>query len=226
MSSDDGDDWSPSPDGNLAGRWSEPEAHPIALPHRSRNVLGMMRSVIRRTVESSETLEDFALHIEGRLDALTRTQSAIDCASDGGVDLATLLATEFMAGQAREDDQVSLDGPSVRLAPRAAMSLGLAFQELTTNAIKYGALSARGGHVSVTWRLKPSHDAHWLAVTWQERGGPRIAAAPLVTGFGTEMLNRTLADELQAETILSYDADGLRCSLNLPFTDHAFARET
>ncbi|WP_165820187.1 sensor histidine kinase [Microvirga sp. KLBC 81] len=42
-------------------------------------------------------------------------------------------------------------GHQVRLPPRIALSLAVAFQELATNTVKYGARSTACGEVRVAW---------------------------------------------------------------------------
>ena len=47
------------------------------LQHRVRNTLAVIRSIARRTAETSSTVEDYAMHLEGRIDAFARVQAAV-----------------------------------------------------------------------------------------------------------------------------------------------------
>ncbi len=40
------------------------------------------------------------------------------------------------------------------LRPEATQALGLAFHELATNAVKYGALSVPDGQIDIAWRIE------------------------------------------------------------------------
>src|SRR3712207_5418388 len=119
------------------------------LQHRVRNTLAVVRSIARRTGETSTTVEDYAMHLDGRLNAFARTQALVTRDPEAGVDLEYLVADELLAYHAKEADQVRISGPPIRLQPKAAETLGLAVHELATNAVKHGALRARQGRVEV-----------------------------------------------------------------------------
>ncbi|NNM75183.1 CheR family methyltransferase [Enterovirga aerilata] len=187
------------------------------LQHRVRNTLGVVRSIVRRTAETSSTVEDFAMHLDGRLNAFARTQALVTRDPEAGVDLEYLVADELMAYRAQEAEQVRISGPALRLQPKAAETLGLAIHELATNAVKYGALSAPKGTVEVSWSIRSGATPE-LALEWRELGGVPIERPPERRGFGTELLERTLAFELTARTVLAYEPSGLRCSITIPLT--------
>ena len=46
-----------------------------------------------------------------------------------------------------EAERFSVEGPPVRLAPKATLALSMALHELMTNAAKYGSLSNESGQV-------------------------------------------------------------------------------
>jgi two-component sensor histidine kinase len=83
--------------------------------------------------------------------------------------------------------------------------------ELCTNAIKYGALSAEAGRVEIAWSADQGQ-FHW---TWRERGGPPVAT-PAQTGFGSRLIERSLAAQLSAEVRLNYEPAGLVCTIDAP----------
>ena len=194
------------------------------LQHRVRNTLGVVRSIARRTAETSGSVDDFAMHLDGRLMAFARTQSLVTRDPEGGVDLEFLIADELQAYRVKETDQVRISGPSVRLQPKAAETLGLAIHELATNAVKYGALSNRRGSIEATWSIEPDGEVFQLAFEWRELDGPQVDGPPARRGFGTELLERTLSYELKARTDLSFQRDGLRCSILLPLTSRTIVK--
>jgi len=76
----------------------------------------------------------------------------------------------------------------------------MAFHELVTNALKYGALSTPGGCVALRWRVDPVTK---LRLTWVETGGPKVSP-PTSLGFGARLLTRSLAAELRGVANIDY----------------------
>jgi two-component system CheB/CheR fusion protein len=187
------------------------------LQHRVRNTLGVVRSIARRSAETSPTVQDYAAHLDGRLNAFARTQAMVTRDPEGGVDLEFLVVEELLSYHAREGEQLRVSGPSVRFQPKPAETFALAIHELATNAIKYGALSRPSGRVDVSWRLIDGGDPTELVFDWRERGGPAVSQ-PQRRGFGSELLERTLAFELKGKTTLAFDRAGLHCTIAIPLT--------
>jgi two-component sensor histidine kinase len=188
---------------------------PEELRHRLRSTVGMLRAIIRRSAESrAGDIESYIAHIEDRMDAIARAQSQAD--SRGWIDLHDLIAEELFRYGAGEGERAVLDGPCVRLRPRAGQILALAFHELAVNAIEHGVLGQAEGRVRVDWSLQDGGQR--LGLLWQEQGA-RVQAEPVRSGFGTEVLTRMLRYELKAETDLAFERDGLRCSITMPMSD-------
>jgi two-component sensor histidine kinase len=178
----------------------------------------VVRSIARRTAETSDSIEDYAMHLDGRINAFARVQAAVTRDPTGGVDLAQIIGDELLSYAAREGEQARVSGPPVRLQPKAAETLGLAIHELVTNAVKHGAFSTPNGRIAVTWRIETDGAGPRLVFAWRESGLPK-PAAPKRRGFGTDLLERTLAYELQAKTVQAFESDGLRCTIELPLTE-------
>ncbi|HJV43155.1 MAG TPA: sensor histidine kinase, partial [Caulobacter sp.] len=106
---------------------------------------------------------------------------------------------------------VSLDGPSLPLAPNAAVALAMIFHELATNASKYGALSRETGRVSVTWNQEARTR---LVIRWREQGGPAVSS-PQRTGFGSRLIAASLKGELAGSAEFDYAPEGLTCVLTI-----------
>jgi two-component sensor histidine kinase len=102
-------------------------------------------------------------------------------------------------------------GPPVALQSRAALTLGLAFHELMTNAAKHGALAKPGMKLAVSWERRDGV----LVITWEESGGRDIKPPP-DTGFGMTMLRRALTQELSAKVDTDFTETGLRCVIRIP----------
>ncbi|MEY9128431.1 CheR family methyltransferase [Bradyrhizobium yuanmingense] len=191
------------------------------LQHRVRNTLGVVRSIARRSAETSSTVEEYASHLDGRLNAFARTQALVTRDPEGGVDLEYLVVEELLAYNAREGEQMRVSGPKIRFQPKAAETFALSIHELATNALKYGALSQPSGRIEVTWRVDESTEPAELVFEWRERGGPAVTTRPR-KGFGTELLERTLAFELKGQTTMAFNSAGLQCTITIPLTKRAF----
>ncbi len=88
-----------------------------------------------------------------------------------------------------------------------------AFQELATNAVKYGALSNGTGAVRIGWSLADGREGRpRLYVRWEEAGGPTVRP-PGRTGFGARLLERVLAHDLDGDVTLEFAATGVVCTL-------------
>jgi two-component system CheB/CheR fusion protein len=189
------------------------------LQHRVRNTLSVIRSIIRRTAETSQSVEDYAMHLDGRINAFARVQTAVARDPTAGLDLTDLVTDELLTYAAHQGDQVRIAGPAVRLQPKAAETFGLAIHELATNAVKHGALVVPQGRIRVTWRVHNSTEVPRLVFEWKESGVPERAAKRRRRGFGTDLLERTLAYELKAKVAQAFEPDGLRCTIELPLTE-------
>jgi PAS domain S-box-containing protein len=195
------------------------------LQHRVRNMLTVVRSVFSRTVEAEGPIEEIADHFRGRLDALARTQVIVTQTSTGLVDLENLVRDELLSVGVSDGPSLVIEGPDVMLPPKTAESIGLALHELTTNAVKYGALKVRGATLDIRWSVDADPDgARRLDVRWTERGVPTVPVNPTREGFGRELIEEALPYQLGAKTKLEFRGGGVRCSISMPLPEEgAFA---
>ncbi len=197
-------------------RFLDEKGLPAEQRHQVRNTLAMLRAIIRRSAETSDNVETYAAHLDGRLDAIARVLGALMRSVAEGVALHTLIADELQAHLAREGDQVVISGPNLRLRAGAAEIVALAIHELTVNAIEHGALMLPQGRIAISWSVVPPAPGGRLTFVWTESGLENLSAEPPRRGFGSEVLERSLRYELKAETDLAYERNGLRCTITLP----------
>jgi PAS domain S-box-containing protein len=186
------------------------------VDHRSKNALAVVQAALRLT--QAPDLPSYMRVIEGRVGALARAQTLLAEDRWAGADLRTLLHGElagFLGTGGGSGQQAVVEGPKVALPPGAAQPFAMAVHELATNAVKYGALSAPGGRVAVTWTLEGG-PAGKLHLRWAERGGPPVEAAPARHGFGTRVLDGTVRGQLGGTIVLSWNASGLVCDIEVP----------
>ena len=108
-----------------------------------------------------------------------------------------------------------ITGKNIRFPPKAALALGIAFHELATNAVKYGAFSNEAGSILIAWTIEPAPEGDRLILHWQEKDGPPVTP-PSRKGFGSRVIERGLAHELEGTVDLDYRADGVVCTINIP----------
>jgi two-component system CheB/CheR fusion protein len=182
------------------------------LQHRTRNLLTVVQSIARRTIGKGDVLDAFS----ARLASLGRVQSLVSGGSVDKVDLADLIRFEIEAVGTTEGNKVQIAGPPVALGFELLQTLGLALHELTTNALKYGALKHATGSLSISWDVRrDSGQPPTLALDWKETGVP-IPKNPVRKGFGRELIERALVASLQAKSEVVFGPDGLFCHIELP----------
>jgi two-component sensor histidine kinase len=184
------------------------------LEHRNRNLFLVASSILTLSARSDPSHRAFADVVRRRFDALARAQAFV--APGGGGDheptLKGLLAALLAPWQSPGDHRIDLIGDDLVIAPDAATSLALLFQELATNAVKYGALSRPSGRV----RLEGRQDAASFALLWEESGGPAVAGPPTRQGFGSVLTGRVPGMFLGATIGLDWRPAGLVVRLDMP----------
>jgi two-component system CheB/CheR fusion protein len=196
-----------------------------ALQHRVRNILFIVRLLLRETRETSSSLEEFGERFEGRLDALAAAEIIVARKGQGSVDLYELVH-EALPQPIQRGADIHIHGPAVRLQPYAAQMMALALNELAVNAVKFGALSASGGKVDVAWDRETSDGSDVLRFHWQESDVEPAPQAPARRGFGHDLIDRRLPRELGGTANIEFGTRGLNCSITLPIAEHvAFVGE-
>jgi two-component sensor histidine kinase len=151
----------------------------------------------------------------GRIVSLARTHNLLTEDLWQKAALEELIQTELGPYEDEARNRIVVDGPHVELPSEAAVPIGMAIHELTTNAAKHGALSTFGGQVDVKWRIEPGEERPLLQFFWTEHGGPRVTQ-PSRQGFGSRLLQRVLTTQLQAQVTMDFQEEGLRFSMVMP----------
>jgi two-component system, chemotaxis family, CheB/CheR fusion protein len=192
------------------------------LQHRTRNLIGVVMALADRTSVGAASLDDFRASFGDRLGALARVQGLLSRAAPaGGVSFDELLASELSAQTAKNGGVLSLDGPKgVALRPISVQALAMALYELTTNALKYGALGQKGGRLAVRWRSESENGAPWIFVDWRESGvdTARVPAGTRGDGSGRRLIEDALPYQFGARTTFVIEPDGVHCTIALPLS--------
>lgn len=199
------------------------------LQHRVHNIIAVISVISARSGERANGVAEFSHHLKGRLLALARVQALLTRAANISVDIASLVHDEISA-QAQQESQFDIDGPNVTLSTKAAEVLMLAVHELSTNALKYGALSVPDGKVTVRWTTFEKCGAKWLSFEWTEEGAPPrqqpTTDNPRRRGFGSELIEGRIPYELDGHGRLTIEPGGARCHLEFPLKNGASVLET
>lgn len=179
------------------------------LNHRVKNILASVAAIFEVTRRGVTSIEDLTEDFRGRLSALSKVHSAVFEADDEIVSINKIVAITFEPYTQGDGGRILTSGPLVMLRREAATTLALCLHELTTNAIKYGALSTPEGRVSFQWTLSEGEQRD-LSMSWRESGGPAVRE-PARTGYGTRYLRSALAGMFGRKPVISFDPDGLRC---------------
>ena len=214
------------------------------INHRVKNTLNVLQAIAQQTLMSARDPAHFVDTFSGRVQALSRVHGLLTRAKWAGADLETLVRDQIVvdALDAAEARRVVCSGPACVLERQAAVHLALVLHELGANARKYGALSVAEGTLHVTWSLDdrrsstttegsasprvaaPCEKAHgegWpvLELHWRESGGPPVGSVREI-GFGTKLIERSLAHAHGGDVSLRFEPDGVQCDIRLPLVDH------
>ncbi|WP_374468683.1 CHASE domain-containing protein [Phenylobacterium sp.] len=184
------------------------------LNHRVKNTLATVQSIAAQTLREGKSLKETRESFEARLLALSETHNLLTREHWEGAGLQELVQLE-LAPYGGERERIAAEGDDVLLSPEIALALGMALHELTTNALKYGALCGRVGRVSITWRRWEEAGAPWLTLSWVESGGPPVAP-PQSRGFGSRLIETGLRRQLRGRVELTFPPEGVRCRIDLP----------
>lgn len=189
------------------------------LHHRVKNTLATVQAIVGSTARTATSIDEFYQGFVGRIVSLARTHNLLTEDLWQKAALEELVQTELGPYEDEARNRITIEGPHLELPSEAAVPIGMAIHELTTNAAKHGALSTFGGQVDVRWEIV-DRERPMLNFSWIEHGGPRVGT-PTRQGFGTRLLQRVLATQLQAEVSMEFPEEGLRFSMQMPIpTEH------
>lgn len=179
----------------------------LEAEHRTKNVLQAVQTIVR--LSQARTPEELKSVIEGRIRALANAHGLLAQTRWVGADLGTLARQELAPYLQQERKRARIEGPHIPVPPSVAQGIAVILHELTTNAAKYGALSAINGYVEINW-YRESEDR--LVLTWTETGGPTVAE-PVHKGFGTQVIEGLITVDLGGLLQFDWRAEGLVCQL-------------
>lgn len=194
------------------------------IDHRAKNLLAAVQSMVLLSKREARSVEAYAATLVGRIGAMSRAHDLLSRENWGGARLHDLIRGELFALAGEGSDVIVIAGEDVRLEPRPAQTLALALHELTTNAAKYGALSVPEGCVTITSSVRRHPEGADLRLRWVEAGGPEVHP-PVRRGFGSTLIERGIAHDLNGTSRTDFAPDGLRCQIEVPLERSAVTTE-
>jgi PAS domain S-box-containing protein len=178
------------------------------LHHRTKNLFAVVHAVVSRSFAGKSSVEEAQTAVLDRLHSLAQTHLLLLEQSWRGADLGEVVRSEVAPYTGR----VEVEGPRVVLRTQSAQNFALALHELATNAAKYGALSARGGQVRITWSVSKSEGGHRFVFRWEESGGPPVVV-PQARGFGSTVLEHVMAEYFDVPPVIQFAPSGVTYEL-------------
>jgi two-component sensor histidine kinase len=185
------------------------------IRHRLKNTLAVVQAIANATLAPDVAMEDARAAFNSRLEALSRARDILFQSNWARADLRTIIDGILAPYANSRRNRIRAKGPEVSLGTKPALALGLALNELGTNAVKYGALSNDEGYIEIAWTLASRPQGQEFRLRWRERNGPPVSP-PSRTGFGTQLIKRNLAAEFKGEVELEFQPRGVECTICAP----------
>ncbi|MCM2473675.1 histidine kinase [Rhizobium sp. CG5] len=186
------------------------------LVHRTKNILTLVQAMMRQLAREATSVDQYQKDVSGRLSGLAGSIEALARQQWGGIPLSEVVDLQI-ATVLGSGERVARRGADLTLNANAVQNLGMVFHELTTNSVKYGALSVPEGQVVVEWQTATDEagEQPMLTVTWTETGGPPVIP-PVRRGFGSTVIERHAAAAFRGKATVTFEPEGLRWSLTGP----------
>jgi two-component sensor histidine kinase len=185
------------------------------LHHRVKNMLAIASAIASQSLREAPSVEAAAKTIASRLAALGVSHDLLIRESWTGAGCRSLIENAILAFQTEGLKQFTINGDNIAISSGPAVALSMVIHELSTNALKYGALSVPNGRVSIVWAV--DLEAKRFRLEWRESGGP-IVIEPKTKSFGSRFIEQALPGQLQGEARLIFEPSGLVCDVNIPIS--------
>ena len=191
------------------------------LGHRLKNQLAMVQAIANQTIRSATNLKSAGKSLSARLQALAGAHESLIVGASGRTTVDEIVRKTLEILDETQRERFTVDGPALEIASRPALSLSLILHELTTNAVKYGALSGEAGAVDIAWGVEHGAERRFV-LQWREHGGAPVSA-PAVSGAGTRLIRAGLAGTVDCRVTIDFEPGGVACSLSVDLA--SFQRE-
>jgi len=180
------------------------------LAHRIKNTFSVVSAIASQTFNNNAD-EEVINTFTKRLFALANAHDVLRLgrSSEGSLQQIIMGITDALA----VSDRVQFQGRDIMIGPKGATTLSLLVHELTTNAIKYGALSNDIGHVQLESTISKGENEPILTLSWKEIDGPTVAK-PQKSGFGSKLIRMGLLGS--GEVKYDFKPEGFSAEFSAP----------
>ena len=186
------------------------------MSHRVKNLLAIATGLTQLTGRSALSVADMTGELTQRLTALGRAHDVVR-PLPGEQGKAALLGDLLSVLLAPYDETAAFSG-RIRVAvarmgvgERTATALAMIIHELATNSVKHGSLSSAAGFLDVSSSIAGDE----INLVWAETGGPAISGEPILTGFGSRLIARSVSTQLGGEIIYDWQETGLVVTIHM-----------
>ncbi|WP_296595194.1 HWE histidine kinase domain-containing protein [Phenylobacterium sp.] len=179
------------------------------LAHRAKNGIVVMMTIVAQTAKSATGVKDFEHLLMSRLRSMADSQDLVTQTQGRSLRFGDLLGralTPFDPGRFDVDPAVG----DLAISNEMVVGMALLLHELSTNAVKYGALSCPGGRVKLTLEV----DGERARLGWVETGGPAVKSPPR-RGFGTRLLDISLRND-GGHVAARFEPGGFEADIHFP----------
>ncbi|MDP6542216.1 MAG: HWE histidine kinase domain-containing protein [Phycisphaerales bacterium] len=184
------------------------------LDHRVKNNIASVMSLVELSKQGSNSVDEYASTLDGRLHALAVAHSTLSKTHWSGAWLRDILLLTLQPYMVGDRTKIYFKGPDVELPGILARPMCMSIHELATNAMKHGALKADSGIVLVTTKLLGNDQAQ---LTWLETDGPPITDEQ-IPSTGTSLLEGLVSHEMNGSIDMDFKKSGLNCVITFPLT--------
>jgi PAS domain S-box-containing protein len=180
------------------------------LAHRAKNGILIMMAIVGQTARGVTSVAHFEEVLTARLKSMADSQDLVTEAAGRPLPLGDLIAraiTPFDTTRFDIDPQIG----EVRIPTEVVVAMALLLHELSTNAVKYGALSAPAGRVALGLAARAEGKA---VLSWAESGGPEVKPATR-KGFGSRLIEITLRNN-GGHVEGQFDPKGFQAKIHFP----------
>lgn len=190
--------------------------------HRLKNLMTIIDSLVKssRPRIADPNVEAFQKKFLGRLHALSAASDLALASNYTTMNAHEVIAATLAPFLETESARLTFGGPDLTLNQATGGSLALGVHELTTNAIKHGALSVPEGRVDFRWTITPGETGSRVEMVWRETGGPP-PAKPERAGYGARVISFIPSREQNGAVAMEYPPEGYICRITFTLTARA-----
>lgn len=185
------------------------------LHHRVKNMLAIASAIASQSLRGAPSTDAASKTIASRFAALGISHDLLVREGWTGAGCRTLIENAILAFQTEGMKQFTITGDNIAISSGPAVALSMVIHELSTNAMKYGALSVPEGRVSIAWST--NLETQRFHLEWRESNGPAVAE-PKAKSFGSRFIEQALPGQLQGEARLLFEPTGIVCDVNIPIS--------